>query len=189
VKTVSAGVATILAGDGVPVTLLAQLDLSQTLYLNASPITITYDGHDWLGAGSLGTVNEVSESAGEYTSLQFTLSGVPSDMLALALGEVVRNKPVTLSLAILDPATHAVEDVQVIWTGKLDTMTVRQAGGASVISVTAEPNAVEFARPKSFRYTDADQKSHVSGSDNSLRYIVSMAQHQDVWPAASYWKK
>lgn len=188
-KTVSAGVAAILAGDGVPITVLVQLDLTATVYLNLSPVTINYDGHDWLGAGTLGTINEISEAAGEYTSLEFTLSGVPTDMVSLALGEVVRNKPVTVSLAILDPTTHEVEDVQTIWAGKLDTMTIKQANGSSVISVTAEPNAVEFARAKQFRYTDADQKAHVTPTDNSLRYIVSQAQHQDVWPAASYWKK
>jgi hypothetical protein len=53
---------------------------------------------------------------------------------------------------------------------------------------------VEFARPKPFKYSDADQQRYVSVDspgveDTSMRFTVSQAMHQDIWPAAAYWSK
>ena len=187
-RTISQDVATILSGRVVPLTILVQLDLTSTIYLNLSPVTINYGGHDWLGAGTLGGVDEISESTGETPSIKLSLSGVPSDMLSLALEEPVRNKGVTISLALLDPTTNAVEDVFTLWTGLLDTMSITQSGETGVVTVTAEPMALEFARPKPFRYTNEEQDA-VSSGDTSLQYIISQAQHPDIWPAASFLRK
>src|SRR5574341_802307 len=72
-------------------------------------------------AGSLGAVEEVDDSPGEFKSLRFVLSGVPSDTIAIARSESIRNKAVTVSLAILDPDTHAVLDAPVVWTDRKST--------------------------------------------------------------------
>lgn len=186
-RTITQAAAAILSGRNVPVTLLVELALTQTVYLNLSSVTINYDGHDWLGAGSLGAIEEINEAAGDYSGLKLSLSGVPSDMLSIALEEQIRNKVVTLSLALFDPDTHAVEDVYQVWSGRLDTMQITQSQGSCVIAATAEPAAVEFARPKPLRYTDTDQKT-IDADDTSLRFIVRQAQHNDVWPAASWYK-
>ena len=79
-------------------------------------------------------------------------------MIALALGESARNKSCVVYLAVLDPVTHAVADVQTLWRGTLDQMPVSEDGSSSVISVTALHRAKLFQRVKPLRYTDGDQQ-------------------------------
>ena len=188
VRAVSGPAAAVLSGPVVPFALLIEMQLTSTVRLNTSAVTINYGGFDWLATGALGAVEEVADGMGEFAPLKFTLSGVPSDVLAIALAEPVRNKACSLWLAVLDPDTHAVLDAPLIWTGTLDTMSVQQEGATSVVSVTAEHAGAGYARVKPLRYTDADQQRLYPG-DTSLRFVVSQSQHQDVWPAASYWKK
>jgi hypothetical protein len=106
----------------------------------------------------------------------------------VALQEAVRNKPCTLYLGILDPTTHAVLDGVQAWAGTLDQMPITQTGDTCAISATAEHAGATFARPKPSRYTDADQRALYAG-DTCLRFVVSQANHQDVWPAAAFFKQ
>jgi hypothetical protein len=105
-------------------------------------------------------------------------------MLALVLGTSARNKSCVLRLAILNATTHAVEDVSTVGTFRLDQMTI----SGSTVGVTAVPLARIFARPKPIRYTDGDQQL-VSSGDRALEFVVSQANHQDVWPAASWFRR
>jgi hypothetical protein len=184
VRSLAAGAVTALSGADVPVVLLVQMAFDPVLYLASSAVDVSYGGNTYLGAGSLGNVDVVRDSAGEANALQFTLSGVPSDAIALALGTSARNKACTLRLAILSATTHAIEDVSTIGTFMLDQLTI----SGSVIGVTAVPMARIFSRPKPIRYTDGDQQL-VSAGDRSLEFLVSQANHQDVWPAASWFRR
>jgi hypothetical protein len=168
--------------------MFVEMLLSAPLRLNTSAMTIAWNGNDWAGAGSLGAIDEVKDGTGEVAGLRFSLSGVPTTLLSVALQEPIRNKPCTVWLGVLDPATHAVLDALQIWAGTLDTMPITQQGDTCTISVTAEHPGVNFARPKPLRYTDADQQRLYPG-DTCLRFVVSQANHQDTWPAASFFRQ
>jgi len=183
-RTLTAGAVSALSGGVVPVVMLVEMAFSPALYLATSAVDIVWDSKTWLAAGSLGAVEAVRDSAGEAQALQFSLSGVPSEMLALVLGTSARNRSCVLRLAILNATTHAVEDVSTVGTFRLDQMTI---SGATV-GVTAVPLARIFARPKPIRYTDGDQQL-VSSGDRALEFVVSQANHQDVWPAASWFRR
>lgn len=188
-RTLTAEAAAVLSGAHVPVALLVEMLLTAALRLNTSPVNIAWNGHEWIGAGALGSIDEVADVAGEQHALRFTLSGVPSDLLAVALAEPIRGKACTVRLAVLHPDTHAVLDVPLAWAGTLDQMAItQQPGNTCSVSVTAEHAGAAYARPKPLRYTDADQQRLYPG-DTSLRFVVSQSQHQDVWPAASYFRR
>jgi hypothetical protein len=151
-------------------------------------VTINWNSNDWIGAGNLGAVEEIDDKVAEQKGLKFSLSGVPSALLAVALAEPIRNKSCSVYVCVLDATTHAVLDVPTVWTGTLDQMTVTQNAGSCVIGVSAEHPGATYGRPKPLRYTDADQQAIFPG-DTSLRFVVDQSQKQDTWPAASFFRK
>lgn len=174
------------AGD---VVLFVQMDFSPVLRLHTGDGTINYSGNDWLGTGAVGSVEEVADAVGEHKPLRFTLTGVDSSYLAVALGSDIKNIATTVSLCVLSAADRkTVVDVLQMWTGKLDQMPIRMAGGTCTISVTAEHAGTAYARPKPLRYTDDDQQRLYPG-DTCCRFVVSQSQKQDVWPAASLFRQ
>jgi hypothetical protein len=188
VRTIAGPAQTVLNGGTPPLVVFVYMALSSPLRLNTSAMTINWNGSDWLGAGSMGAIEEIADSPEEQRSLRFTLSGVPSAMLAVALAEPVRNKVCTLWLGILDPTTHAVLDAVQAWSGTLDNMPITQTGETCTISAVGEHAGATFNRPKPLRYTDADQQRLYPG-DTCLRFVTSQANHPDTWPAASFFKQ
>ena len=179
---------TALAGLSVPVAMLLAIITSPAVRLCTASVPLS-DGVDtFQGQGALGGIDAVVEAPGTGSALRFGLSGVPSDLVALALSEDVRGKAVTMDLAILDPTTHAVLDTPLIWTGSIDQMVINHGPQVSSIAVTAVHRSETFRRIKPLRYTDNDQQLLYPG-DTSMRYVLSQSQAQDVWPAAGYWRQ
>lgn len=177
---------TALSSANPALVLLLEMQYATPLYVNSSSITIDWGGNSYLGAGALGVVDAVRDTAGEITSLKFVLSGVPSDAIALALGESARNRACLLRLAILHPDTYAVIEAPLIFSGVLDQTAITEGGETATVGVTAVHMGALLARRKSLLYTDADQKKLYPG-DTSLRFVVSQSQKKDVWPASN-WK-
>ena len=187
VRSVITAAKTVMTGGVVPSTILVQMDLTSTVYLNTSPDDVEWDSQTWLGAGPLGTIGPAEESQ-DGQALEFVLSAVPQDMRNVALEEQVRNKDVYLWLAIYEPTRHYVLDAAPLWTGKLDTMSLEFSNNTCSIRVIANAANVEYARIKTLRYTDADQQRLFTG-DTSCRFVALHSQHQVVWPAAEWFKK
>lgn len=187
-RTINAGALAVLAGAAAPVVMFVDMQLSSPLRLNTSNVTINWNGYDWTGTGTLGSIEEIDDTPAEQKSIRFSLSGVPTALLSVALQEAVRNKACTMYLAILDPTTQSVVDVVQAWAGTLDQMPITQTGDTCTISAVAEHAGATFSRPKPLRYTDADQQKLYTG-DTSLRFVTSQANHQDTWPAASFFRQ
>lgn len=187
-RTIAPAAAAVLSQPSPPLAVFIEMLLTSPLRLNTSALAIDWNGFTWSGAGALGAIDEVKDAAGEQQGLRFTLSGVPASLLSLALQEPVRGKACSLYLAILDPLSHAVLDVPLAWSGTLDQMAIAQSAETCTIAVTAEHAGLTYGRPKPLRYTDADQQRLYPG-DTSLRFVVSQAQHQDVWPSASFFRQ
>ena len=187
-RTLTTGARTVLAGAEPVLGLLLELLTTPTVRLCTFGQPIDWNGHTWLAAGSLGQVEPVRDSAGAGDGLRFTLTHVPPEYLSLALGTSVRNDAANLYLAILNPATHASEDVSLVGAYVLDQTSIVEGVGEGALGVTALPLSSVFARPKPLRYTDADQQRLYPG-DKSLQYVVSQSTHKDVWPAASYFRR
>ena len=85
-------------------------------------------------------------------------------------------------------SAHAVLDSPTVWAGTLDQMPISRGVNTSTIGVTALHRGATFRNPKPLRYTDSDQQQ-VSAGDTSMRYVVSQSQHQDIWPAASFFRQ
>lgn len=175
-------------GNRLGLALLVEMQLSTApLYAATCPVDINWNGNTYLGGRQV-AIDDIKDQGGEVQALRFTLSGVPSEMLAIALAEPIQGRPVYVRAALLNPDTMEIGAVLPLWSGQLDQMPVRHGGETSVISVTAEHRGIAFARAKPLRYTDADQRRLFSG-DRSLEYLISQSQHQDVWPSAAFFKQ
>jgi hypothetical protein len=176
-----------LLGKRLALALLVEMQMSAPVRLATCAVDIDYAGHTYTGGRMVG-IDAVRNQGGEIQGLKFSLSGVPSEYLSLALAEQVQGRAVTVYTALMDPDTQALVDVMPLWTGTLDQMPISHGAEACVVSVTAEHRGLFFARPKPLRYTDGDQQRLHPG-DKSLSFLVSQSTHQDVWPAAAFFKQ
>lgn len=186
---------------GAVATALTQPSVGLILFVemlfDASPMRVCSAGFDvqwnsltWNGLGQLGTIEEVREGeGGEVTGLAFVLSGVPSSMIAVALGEKYQRRIVNVYVGFLDLPTHAVlADPVLEWSGLIDTMAVVDGAESATIRVTAENELYDFARPAPLYWTDEDQQKLYPG-DTGLRFAKQLTDRALVWPAAEFFKR
>lgn len=187
-RTIDPDALAVLSGPVVPIALLVELGFSSPVRLTSAAVTVQWGAALYYGTGSLGAVESVVDEAQGTQALRFTISAVPTEAIALALGEDVRGRSCIVRAAVLDPDTHAVLDAPVLWTGELDLMPITHGVDDCSIGVIAIHRGETFRRPKPQRYTDLDQQALFPG-DTSLRYVLSQSQVADTWPAASYFRQ
>lgn len=166
---------------------MVEMDLTAPLYVTTARDSITYGAKTYLG-GRQTAIDAIRDQGGQIEGLAFQLSGVPNDMLAIALAEPIQGKAVRVYTALMDPDTLAILDFVQAWSGTLDQMPISQAAASSTITVTAEHRGIAFARPKGYRYSDSDQQLLYPG-DLALQFITAQATHADVWPASAYFRQ
>ncbi len=176
-----------LFGSPFAAAVFVEMQLDTPLYFSNAAMDINYGGKSWIGVQQL-AVEDVSEGAQQAEQLKLTLPAVPNTYLGLALGTNIRGKRIYLSLGIMRSDDLAILQMVPLWSGQLDQMPVSYGPDDASISVTAEHSAVAYARPKPYRYTDAEQR-RIFGGDRCLEYLVNQAQTEDIWPSKEFFKK
>lgn len=194
-RTIGGAASTALGSGSVAlVGLVEMMFTGGTLRLSTSRYDVLLDDESptltYIASRLLGQIGDVSDAPGEAQNLSLSLSGLDPAIIAIALGEQIRGRPIRLNVGVLDATTHAMLDVVQLWAGRMATMDIVQdpKGPTATIKLTAEHRGVLFNRAKPLRYTDADQRK-LFPSDKSLEYMISQSDHQDIWPAASFWKR
>lgn len=187
-RTLSVAAAAALAGRNPSIIQLLQILTTPPIYLNSSAVTIEAGGLLYYGIGTLGSIDTIKDTPGGSQSLTLTLSGIPSDLLAVALQENVRGAVVRVHLGVYDPTTQVMLDMPLVFTGFIDQTPIEHGASTSTIPAIAMHRGETFARPKPFRNTDGDQQAAYPG-DTSRRYVVAQSQHQDIWPSAAYLRR
>jgi hypothetical protein len=143
---------------------------------------ITYDGEVYTGAGGLIGISSLGENgtlAAEGAT--FTLSGVDTSIIALALQEDYQGKRVTGTIIILDD-NGTITASHTAFVGKLDVMALSNDGESASISVTAESDAIRLQRVSERRFTDADHKKDYP-DDTGLSYVTLIQDIELDWGA------
>lgn len=153
---------------------------SGTLRLNNSPVALSWDGHAWLGAGTLGSIEPVKEAADlSAQGLAFRMSGVPTDTVASALGAHYQGRACRLWLAPLDAGHQVLADPVLVFAGRMDTMDI-ELGSTATITVTAESLLADWDRPRVRRYNAEDQRLYYP-NDKGFEFVPSLVEKQIVW--------
>lgn len=190
-RTVNTAATAILNGSHtvVPLALLVDMpDLSSPLRLCTGRWALTWGGHTYTAAGTLGEVEAAQESSAGPRPLNLKLNGVPASMRSLVLTENVQGKAVSLSLAIFDPDTYQIADAVLEWAGTLDVLDWVDDGTTGVITVSAESAGIDLLRGVSVRYTDQDQQRLFPG-DLGFQYVIDQGEKSITWPAASFFRR
>lgn len=142
---------------------------------------LLYDAKTWTGSGDLLRVEPAAEvQAVVSAGASFTLSGVPSDLVALALAEDYQGRPVSMWLAMLDAAGAVTADPVLVFAGRLDVMEIDEAAETAIIQVSAESRLADLERPPGGVYTDEDQKARFP-TDRGFEFVATLQDREVIW--------
>lgn len=145
----------------------------------------SWGGATWLGVGTFGGVSPVEETRSvQANGVQLSLSGIPSELVALALTEHYRGRQASLWLALYNTTTGAMLDTPLqIFSGIIDTMELNDSGETSTIVLSVESRLIDLERTRERRYTDEDQQELYPG-DLAFEFVESL-QNKDIrWGVA-----
>ncbi len=143
--------------------------------------SITWGGDTYTGTGQLGGINRVDEDSElSRTPITLTLSGLPTEMLAILLNEYYQGRTATIYLGYLDLTTcQLVDDPTILYRGLMDTPNFNQ-GSTLDISLSVESRFSRWDSPLTRRYNNADQQALYPG-DTGLQFVEQTTEKQIVW--------
>jgi len=181
VKTLTTNNSNVLNDDVLrPVYFLKIEFPSSTVYLNSSDRNITFSGNSYLGAGQIGTLSDIEETSElQANGIKFTLTGIPTTHLSVALTSEYQGSPATQFLGFLNSNYTLVDDPFIIFVGKVDTMAISLSDTAT-IELDIENRLVDWERPRISRFTNEEQQNLFSG-DKGLEFVDSVAEKELFW--------
>lgn len=167
---------------------------------------LSWDAKTWTGGGSLLNVSSIEESTEvKAVGTRVSLSGIPSELLSLALQEDYQGRNLKVYLgAFTDENTFllnqdgsimlkedggkiiAVDEQDIIaepiiiFSGRMDIMTINEGGDTSTVEVTVENRLIDFERTRERRYTSEDQKIDYP-NDKGFEFVTSIQDTEIVW--------
>ena len=179
-----------------------QFDSPNTLRLWTGYGTLVYEDVSYFGTGELlgiSSVEETVEMAAKGATL--TLSGVPSEVISLALQEPYQGRvckinfgmfatdnllqeDATSYILLQDGAKISLESQQTslteVFTGYMNQMSIEEGPDSSTIQLSVENKLVDLERPRVARYTSAYQKDKFNG-DLGLDFVESLQDQKLTW--------
>lgn len=174
--------ATACAAQVIRPCLFVQLQFkSETLYLWSGLYTTVWNGNTYFGAGSLLSITGISEdSTVEAKNVTISVSGIPSDIVGLALTEVQRGLPAQVYFGLFEQdGVTLVANPVLAYVGRMDQPTINDAGDSCTIGINVENALVDMNRSVWRRYTDADQQLDYPG-DLGCSYVQAI-QEQEIY--------
>lgn len=180
-RSLTEDTAAALASGHVPMVVFVLMDFpSGILRVNNSGITLTWDSQSWLGVGRLGSIEAVREGATlEALGLAFTISGVPAEHIAVALGSQYQGRACKLWAAPLTTDHAVITDPVLVFHGRLDTMDI-ELGETATITVSAESRLADWDRPRVRRYNTEDQSIDYP-ADKGFEFVPQMVERELLW--------
>lgn len=202
-RTLSSAVSDALDDDVVYPFFAVELvfDTPNTLRLWTGYGTLIYEGQEWYGTGNMlgvSTVEETMQMAA--TGVSLTLSGVPSEVISLALQEPYQGRVCNIYFGMFaygalqqeNEAYILMQDgskiglelretgVTEIFTGYMDQMNISEAPDTSTIQLSVESKLIDLERQRVARYTSEYQKS-LYPLDRGLEFVESIQDLKLTW--------
>lgn len=175
---------------------------STTLSLWTGIGDISISGTTYSGVGTFLDISDIEETAQiSAKGLALTLSGVPSDLLSLALTEQYQGRLLTLLFGVTDlqrvfllrqsgdfillqdggKVILNTDDVPAeLFKGYIDQMVIDEGSETSKISVAVESKLIDLERGRIFRYSNQSQKATFP-NDKGLEFVDSLQDKKFNW--------
>ena len=159
------------------------------------------DGTQWIGAGNLLDVSSIEETAEmSVKGATLTLSGVPSEVLSLALREPYQGRVCNIYFGTFyndqllheDGAYILFQDgsristksgekgFNQLFSGYMDQMNIDDSAETSTIELKIENRLIDLERARVARYTKFYQKS-VYPDDDGLNFVEDLQTRKVPW--------
>lgn len=142
---------------------------------------LVYEGDTYTGSGNLLTVSSVEETSEiAVRGATLTLSGVPSEVISLALQTPYQGRVCNIYLGTINKANNDSLSLTQIFAGYMDTMNIAEGPDTSTIELSVENKLIDLERARVARFTSGYQKSKFSG-DLGLDFVESMQDRDVSW--------
>jgi len=147
---------------------------SGTVYLWTGYGPLIWNGQTFIGTGVLGKVDPATDTSDlSAQGVIFSMEGIDSSMISLAIGNVVQGLSAKMWLGIMSNANALIADPALIFSGLTDVCKVTDDGPTSTISLTCENKLARLAIPSSRRFTADDQAIDWPG-DRGFDYVPGL---------------
>ena len=159
------------------------------------------DGTQWIGLGqllSISSIEETSEMAVKGATI--TLSGIPSDLLSLALGTPYQGRVAKIYFgtflrdSLLQETGNYIllegggrinlesmsKGFNELFSGYMDQMNIEESGETSSIELAVENKLIDLERARVARFTSGYQKS-IYPDDDGLNFIEDLQDKKIPW--------
>tara|TARA_R110001606_G_scaffold99845_3_gene219967 strand:- start:836 stop:1471 length:636 start_codon:yes stop_codon:yes gene_type:complete len=206
-RNLDADMVTALSDAEIQIFFAVQLNFdSQQLYLWTGFGEISIDGNTYTGAGNFlqfSSIEETSEIAARGAVI--TLSGIPSDLISLALSEPYQGRVCRIYFGVLDAKTFyllqenagliedekgvgigidfntAADDVITeVFSGYIDQMDISEEAETSTIGLSVESKLIDLERSRTFRYTSESQKAKYP-NDLAFDFVEDLQDRKFSW--------
>ena len=192
-----------IAGDVVYPFFAVELNFdSETLRMWTGQGTLVLeDGTQWVGTGQLLDISAIEETAEmAVRGATLTLSGVPSEILSLALSEPYQGRVCNIYFGTFSKGSLLQEDgpyillqdggrIQLeqsakgfnqLFSGYMDQMNIQDGADTATIELKVENKLVDLERARVARFTSGYQKS-VYPNDKGLEFVESLQDREIFW--------
>ena len=142
---------------------------------------IAWDGKSWSGAGALlglGAIEESREVVASGTSV--SLSGVPLDLVQMAISEARQGKPGRVWLGLRAADGSLIADPVQAFAGRLDVPEIKDDANSCTITISYESRLIDLTQPREWRYTHESQQALYPG-DLGFEYVTSIQDREIIW--------
>jgi hypothetical protein len=136
----------------------------------------TIEGETYFGAGNLLNIDGLEEASDlGAKNAELTLSGIPPELISLALQEPYQRRRVKIMFG-----EQSVPDVVTVFSGFANTLDIIDEADSSAIKMTVESRLVELERPRIRRYTQSDHTSR-HPTDTFFSFVADLQDREIVW--------
>jgi hypothetical protein len=159
------------------------------------------DGTEWIGLGQLLSISSVEETSEmSVKGATITLSGIPSELLSLALstpyqgrvakiyfGTFQQDQETGNYILLQDGSRINLESMATgfneLFSGYMDQMNIEEAGDTATIEMAVENKLIDLERARVARFTSGYQKSVYPG-DLGCDFIEDLQDKKISWGRA-----
>ncbi len=142
---------------------------------------LTVDSVDYVGAGTLLEIGEISETSElSANGLTVALSGITEPLISKARDEDYQGRELKVLLGAMDATNSVIANPVIVFSGFMDTMTINDGSETATIQVAVENRLIEFERNRVRRYTAEDQKIDFP-NDKGLEFVAEISEKQINW--------